>query len=86
MVKKIDNLDIRIGHNLRKLRKFNKLTQKEVGYILNVSAQQITKYETGKNRISASNLYKLADYYNKEINLFFIISLEEISEDWYKND
>jgi transcriptional regulator with XRE-family HTH domain len=73
-----DNLDIRIGDNLRRVREFNKLTQTEVGYILNVSPQQIAKYETGRNRISASNLYRLASYYNTNMNKFLLITDKEL--------
>ncbi len=66
------------------MREYSKLTQTEIGYILNVSAQQVAKYETGKNRVSASNLYRLSSYYNKDMNYFLRITTEEL-EDWYKN-
>lgn len=75
----IDNLDFsRIAYNLKRMREYSKLTQTEIGYILNVSAQQIHKYETGKNRISASSLYRLASYYNKDMNYFLRINTEEL--------
>ena len=78
MSRTIDNLDFRIGCVLKRVRKSSKLSQTEVGYILNVSAQQVAKYETGKNKISASNLYRLACYYNKDMNYFLEITDEEL--------
>ena len=81
MIRTIDNLDIRIGCVLKRVRKSSKLSQTEVGYILNVSAQQVAKYETGKNKISASNLYRLACYYNKDMNYFLKVTAEEIERE-----
>jgi transcriptional regulator with XRE-family HTH domain len=63
MSKKTDIYDIRIGINLKNIRESKNLTQTEIAYVLKVTPQQIAKYESGKNRISASNLYKLSRYY-----------------------
>ncbi|MCD8497202.1 MAG: helix-turn-helix domain-containing protein [Alphaproteobacteria bacterium] len=48
-----------LGKNLRKLRSTIGLSQTEFGEILGVSFQQIQKYETGKNRLPALQLYML---------------------------
>lgn len=57
----IDPIDRMLGNNLRFLRLMKGFTQTEVGNMLNVSFQQIQKYEHGNNRISARTLCKLRD-------------------------
>jgi transcriptional regulator with XRE-family HTH domain len=71
-----DDLDIRIGLNLKRARKSLKLSQTKAAEILGVCKGQISKYENGLDRISASNLYRLAMYYNKGISYFFRITKE----------
>lgn len=78
MSRKTDGLDISIGINLRNIRESKHLTQTEIGYVLKVTPQQIAKYEAGINRISASNLYRLACYYDKNMNDFLIITIERL--------
>lgn len=53
-------MDIALGAAVRDLRKRKKLSQSELGEALNVSFQQIQKYERGANRISFSALTKIA--------------------------
>jgi transcriptional regulator with XRE-family HTH domain len=64
-------LDICIGKNIRRIRLDKNFTQKDVGFALNVSLQQIIKYESGKNRISASRLMNLAIALDVGIMKFF---------------
>lgn len=45
-----------IGALLRKEREERGLSQRDLGAILNVTLQQIQKYENGSNRISAESL------------------------------
>ena len=66
-----DDLDIRIGLHLKEARKRLRLSQTKAAEILGVRKGQISKYENGLDRISASNLYRLAMYYNKGISYFF---------------
>lgn len=84
MSRKTDGIDINIGINLREIRKSKNLTQTEVANYINVTPQQIAKYETGKNRISASTLDRLACYYNKNMNDFLMITIEGLEADWRK--
>ena len=60
-----------IGKNIRAIRTANGLSQKRVGKILGVSAQQFRKYETGENRISAVYLPALAALFGVRISDFF---------------
>ena len=49
-----------VGNNIKYLRKKHKLTQTDIGKAINVTFQQIGKYEQGKNGVHAFNLQKIA--------------------------
>lgn len=53
-------VDEEIGRRLRLLRVDRGLSQTELGAVLEVSFQQIQKYEKGKNRVSAGRLVEIA--------------------------
>ena len=57
---KPNEIDAIIGQNLRKIRLVRGLSQEKLALAVNVTFQQIQKYERGTNRISAGNLYHLA--------------------------
>lgn len=63
-------IDRRIGERLRVLRTANGLTQSELGQALDVSFQQINKYEKGVNRISAGKLCRAAQLLGVGIDAF----------------
>ena len=52
-----------VGANIRKMRTDKKLTQEEVAFALEVTWQQMQKYEYGKNCLSAWRLKQLADLF-----------------------
>jgi transcriptional regulator with XRE-family HTH domain len=52
-----------VGSNIKYLRKTRNLNQTKVAAALNVSFQQIQKYEKGMNGICALKLKKLADFF-----------------------
>ena len=60
-----------IGNLLRKLRKNKLITKSEMLRILNVSSQQLNKYENGINRISASKLFVLLNELKISPNVFY---------------
>lgn len=55
-------MDVHIGKRLRTLRTAKGKTLKDIAAYLNLSYQQVQKYETGHNRISASALFAICDY------------------------
>lgn len=55
-----DPVDIHVGKQLRIHRLALRVSQQDLAEALSVSFQQIQKYESGANRISASKLYKAA--------------------------
>lgn len=71
------NLDFNanLGKKLSFLRQNRRLSQGELGDLLGVRAQQIHKYETGENKLSAERLKDCADLLGVSINYFFIEKL-----------
>lgn len=69
-VKKYHELDRLIGNNLKSIRILENYTQTKLANELGISFQQIQKYETGKNRVSVSVLYKLSKILNRPIIAF----------------
>lgn len=67
-VRKIDTL---VGARVRLRRKDVGFSQTALGEKLGVSFQQIQKYETGKNRISAGSLYELSKALSVPVGYFF---------------
>lgn len=75
---------------LRRLRRENKLTQKEVADILGISQQQENRFELGENEPKIEYLVKLADYFGCTIDYLvgresedgiIVIDGERVSQD-----
>ena len=64
-------IDRHVGECIRRRRAELGLTQEDLGSTLEVSYQQIQKYETGANRISAGRLYEVARALNVDMSYFF---------------
>ena len=60
-----------IGMNIRQRRLALDLTMEELGNLLNLSFQQMQKYETGKNVPSSVQLYDLSSVLNIPMSNFF---------------
>jgi transcriptional regulator with XRE-family HTH domain len=56
-------VDTQIGERLRALRLARGLSQADLGKALDISYQQVQKYEKGGNRMSASTLLKVAAFF-----------------------
>jgi transcriptional regulator with XRE-family HTH domain len=64
-------IDQHIGERIRLRRTELGLTQEQLADTLDVSYQQIQKYETGANRISASRMFELARRLEVDMSYFF---------------
>lgn len=64
-------VDLHVGLRLRGLRKLRRLGQGALAETLGISFQQVQKYETGANRISASKLFEIAEFLEVSIAYFF---------------
>gem|GEM_PF-6618892 len=60
-----------LGTRIKQRRLELNLTQTKLGNALNVSFQQIQKYEKGTNGISAVRILHLSNYLEKPVHYFF---------------
>lgn len=63
--------DVRIGSLIRSQRTVKNLSQTELADKINVTFQQIQKYEKGTNRVSASRLTVIAETLGVNIDFFY---------------
>lgn len=63
-MRKVNNFkeyNILLGKRLREIRIEMKLSQKDIGNILDVSFQQVQKYESGQNRLNCASAAALCE-------------------------
>lgn len=65
-------LNTLIGKQLRTLRETAKLSQNDIAKFFGVQWQQVLKYESGKNRISAANLAIVFEEFGVLPNEFYL--------------
>jgi transcriptional regulator with XRE-family HTH domain len=63
--------DVIVGRNVRLIRTQRGVSQTELAKALSLTFQQVQKYEKGTNRISASKLYEIANYFGVGIATLF---------------
>jgi transcriptional regulator with XRE-family HTH domain len=68
-------IDKIVGGKVRASRLLAGLSQQKLGAALGVSFQQVQKYESGANRISASRLQKIAEAVNVSLSSFFNVGI-----------
>lgn len=66
-----ESFDVHLGKLLRRRRRALQLTQRDLAVRLGVRFQQIQKYETAENRISAARLWQLARALDVGVEYFF---------------
>lgn len=66
-----DEISVYAGKMIRNLRQRKKLSLAEVATALDMSYQQLQKYEKGTNRMSIGKLYALANYFKLSPTIFF---------------
>ena len=71
MPTKVHAIDIHVGHRLRERRREAMLGLAALGEAVGVRAQQIQKYENGKDRISSGRLFLLATALGVPVSFFF---------------
>jgi transcriptional regulator with XRE-family HTH domain len=65
------HVDLHVGARIRTLRKLRGVSQDTLAKTLNLTFQQVQKYERGANRVSASKLYDIAVYLRVRPGYFF---------------
>jgi len=64
-------VDVHVGARIRVRRRVLGLTQEDLARALDVTFQQIQKYERGANRVSASKLFAIAGVLGTPVQYFF---------------
>lgn len=82
---KVDQVDIHVGKRLKMRRIMLGLSQQDLGEAVNVSIQQIQKYERATNRISSGRLYAFAKLMAVPVDFFFKDASPELAHS-YVND
>ncbi|SHG85745.1 transcriptional regulator, XRE family [Cognatiyoonia sediminum] len=64
-------VDVYVGKRIRHRRWMNGTTQQQLAEAVGIKFQQIQKYETGMNRVSASRLWDISKVLDVQISYFF---------------
>ena len=64
-------VDAHVGKRIRHRRWMVGMTQQQLADCVGIKFQQIQKYETGMNRVSASRLWDIAEALGVSISFFF---------------
>ncbi|QMU57201.1 MAG: helix-turn-helix domain-containing protein [Boseongicola sp.] len=73
-------VDVHVGKRIRHRRWMVGMTQQQLAEHVGIKFQQIQKYETGMNRVSASRLWDISETLNAPVSFFFE-GLDHDSED-----
>ncbi len=64
-------VDEHVGARIRVRRTLMSMSQEKLGEVVGLSFQQVQKYETGANRVSAGRLFQFAEILNVPVSYFF---------------
>ncbi len=64
-------VDVHVGKRIRHRRWMVGMTQQQLAEHVGIKFQQIQKYETGMNRVSASRLWDISDALGVPVSFFF---------------
>jgi transcriptional regulator with XRE-family HTH domain len=64
-------VDVHVGKRVRHRRWMVGMTQQQLAEMVGIKFQQIQKYETGMNRVSASRLWDIAEALDVPVSFFF---------------
>lgn len=64
-------VDAHVGKRIRHRRWMVGMTQQQLAEKVGIKFQQVQKYETGMNRVSASRLWDIAETLGVQISFFF---------------
>ncbi|MBM3570430.1 MAG: helix-turn-helix transcriptional regulator [Alphaproteobacteria bacterium] len=71
MVSKPDPVDVHVGSRVRLRRTLLGMSQEKLGQAVDLTFQQIQKYERGANRIGASRLHQFSTVLDVPVSFFF---------------
>ena len=64
-------VDVHVGQRIRQRRWLVGMTQQQLAEKVGIKFQQIQKYETGANRVSASRLWDIAETLDVPVSYFY---------------
>lgn len=67
----VHTVDAHVGKRIRQRRWLVGMTQQKLAEMVGIKFQQIQKYETGANRVSASRLWDIAESLEVDVSFFF---------------
>lgn len=70
-VQHIEQIDRHIGARIQELRLAHGMSRQELGEKINVTHQQLQKYEIGTNRVSAGRLALIAKFLGTSVATFY---------------
>lgn len=73
-------VDLHVGQRLRNRRWLMGMTQQQLASAVGIKFQQIQKYESGANRVSASRLWDLSQALDVPVSFFFDGLIEESAD------
>ena len=65
------DIDQHVGERIRQRRILLGYTQEQLAETLSISYQQVQKYETGANRVSAGRLFQISKHLDVPVGYFF---------------
>tara|TARA_B100001123_G_scaffold129116_1_gene149987 strand:+ start:427 stop:885 length:459 start_codon:yes stop_codon:yes gene_type:complete len=74
------SVDLHVASQVKRRRMLMGLSQKDLGASLGLSFQQVQKYESGANRITAGRLYNISEILEVQIDYFFEALYEPLEE------
>lgn len=76
-----DPIDIHVGRRIKLRRTLLRISQEQLAGDIGVTFQQVQKYESGHNRVSASRLFDISRVLDCPISYFFEDIGEEVTSD-----
>tara|TARA_B110000211_G_C14093249_1_gene560768 strand:+ start:7285 stop:7539 length:255 start_codon:yes stop_codon:yes gene_type:complete len=84
-MKKLDSksIDKLVGENLKRIREEQGKSQQHIGDLIELTNQQISKFERGINGFNVSQLYVIAQDCDVDMNYFFDLNKNFTEVDIY---
>lgn len=66
-----NEIDHEVGRRIRRRRRLLGLTQQQLAGAIGIRFQQVQKYESGANRVTASRLFEIAEALDVPVQYFY---------------
>lgn len=83
MTNKTYTVSVLIGKRIQCIRKEKGITGDELARMLNISQQQVSRYERGINQITVDCLFKISEILNVELSELLGIEQQQVPFDYF---